>query len=270
VTDDEQGTVGLRRDGHGVKVAGMLRNARVRRFLFSDFGFPHEAVPRMEGLQRLVLWMDAEPRPGPEAMAADEWLLATARVPVLRVYQWDGAWGSLGVFGKLAEAHAAFPELSWVRRWTGGGLVDHRSDWTYTLAIPQSEALARARGAESYRWVHLALAGALKSSGAEVELAGTDAKTGVAVCFENPVTHDLVGESGAKLAGAGQRRTRAGLLHQGSGGMPCAGRESLERAQHLAAGLSARWETGEFHPDPQIISNLVRARYGSLKWTEKR
>jgi lipoate-protein ligase A len=223
----------------------------------------------MERLQRLVLWLDPEPRPGPEAMAVDEWLLATAELPVLRVYQWASHWGSLGYFGKLAEARAAIPELSWVRRWTGGGLVDHRADWTYSLVIPQRESLARARGAVSYQWIHQALAGALEAAGESVHLAGADGETGATICFENPVAHDLVDESGAKIAGAGQRRTRLGLLHQGSVGRPCVGGPSLKRAEHLATGLADQWEFGCCHPDPKRVSNLVESRYGCLKWTEK-
>src|SRR6478672_8158419 len=102
----------------------------------------------MEIFQKLLLWMDPVKRTGPEAMAVDEWLLETAFLPVLRVYEWDGDWASVGYFGKIAEARSTVPEVSWVRRWTGGGLVDHRSDWTYSLALPNSEKLATERGAE--------------------------------------------------------------------------------------------------------------------------
>ena len=36
-------------------------------------------------LDELMLWIDPVKRPGPEAMAVDEWLLETAAAPVLRV-----------------------------------------------------------------------------------------------------------------------------------------------------------------------------------------
>ena len=36
--------------------------------------------------ERLLLWLDPVKRPGPEAMAVDEWLLETAAQPILRVY----------------------------------------------------------------------------------------------------------------------------------------------------------------------------------------
>ncbi|MGE9268270.1 MAG: hypothetical protein ACQKBY_09245, partial [Verrucomicrobiales bacterium] len=37
-----------------------------------------------------------------------------------------------------------------------------------------------------------------------------------AACFEKPVCWDVLGPNGEKLAGAAQRRSRAGFLHQGS------------------------------------------------------
>jgi lipoyl(octanoyl) transferase len=58
-------------------------------------------------------------------------------MPVLRVYGWQGNWGSLGYFGKSPKRVAGFPEIDWVRRWTGGGTVDHRADWTYTARVLQ-------------------------------------------------------------------------------------------------------------------------------------
>ena len=81
-------------------------------------------MPVFENLQ---LWLDPVARPGPEAMAVDEWLLGEVQVPLLRIYRWQGEWGSLGYFGSLSEAQKNFPGLQWVRRWTGGGTVDHRA-----------------------------------------------------------------------------------------------------------------------------------------------
>ena len=219
---------------------------------------------------RLQLWFDDAERSGPANMAADEWLLETAAAPVLRVYRWAGDWASLGYFGKLAEAEAAFSGVSWVRRWTGGGVVDHRDDWTYTLAVPKSETLAQARGAESYRAIHAALVAAIETKNSIARLSGGDAQTGAAACFANPVEHDIIDGAGRKLAGAGQRRTRFGLLHQGS----VAGRlepgASLARARALADALAG--EVGDFagRAEPGDWSRREAARYAAAGWTERR
>ncbi len=220
----------------------------------------------MAVFDQLCLWLDPRRRPGPEAMAVDEWLLETATVPVLRVYDWQGNWGSIGYFGKLADARAAFPEIDWVRRWTGGGTVDHRSDWTYTMVAPAGSALTGLRGAASYQILHAALAEALAVEGLTATLSSGAKQTGAALCFQNPVGHDLVDTCGRKLAGAGQRRTRSGLLHQGSVAIPCNAEFSKIRAAHLATALAKSWQTVDFHPPEAIIAQMISARYGSQKW----
>ena len=221
-------------------------------------------------LEQLKLWMDPVAREGPEAMAVDEWLLENCSVPVLRVYSWKGAWGSLGYFGKLEEAKASLPGLQWVRRWTGGGLVDHRNDWTYTLAIPAKSAVSRMKGAESYRWIHQALAIALQAEGIAASLSGGGAETGAALCFHNPVSHDIVTPTGTKLAGAGQRRTHRGLLHQGSVASPCTNEFSLVRARHLAAALCDNFTFEEISVPQAWIEDKVRVRYALSPWTSRR
>jgi lipoate-protein ligase A len=203
-------------------------------------------------------------------MAVDEWLLEAADWPVLRVYQWLGDWGSVGYFGALDEAKAAIPGVRWVRRWTGGGTVDHRADWTYTVAAPKDEGLAKLRGAESYRVLHAALAECLLTEGLPARLSTGQEETGAALCFENPVSHDLVGIAGRKLAGAGQRRTSRGLLHQGSVAGACHGPASKVRAERLACCMAAEWEAHEFQPPADEIAEKARVRYASKAWTERR
>jgi lipoate-protein ligase A len=203
-------------------------------------------------------------------MAVDEWLLDHVRLPVLRIYRWLGDWGSVGYFGRLDDAMASFPGVSWVRRWTGGGTVDHRADWTYTVVAPTGEGLATMRGDGSYRLIHAALATALTEEGIEARLSSGDEETGASLCFENPVNHDLVGDGGRKLAGAGQRRSRHGLLHQGSVASACDGGISRARSSRLADALAKRWQFKDFSPSETLIAEMVSARYASPEWTHRR
>ncbi|MGC4016651.1 MAG: hypothetical protein QM755_19355 [Luteolibacter sp.] len=202
-------------------------------------------------------------------MAVDEWLLETAAQPVLRVYRWQPGWGSIGYFGSLAEARGNFPDLDWVRRWTGGGTVDHRSDWTYTLVVPMGFTLAQTRGAESYRVLHAALAAILPLEGIDARLSDGGDETGAASCFENPVCHDLIDAMGRKLAGAGQRRSRQGLLHQGSVAGAVGHALAMERAARLAQALTGRVEPWLAIPPEEEIA-LRAGRYEDRKWTERR
>ena len=227
-------------------------------------GYPGRVI-----FERLQLWLDPVERRGPEAMAVDEWLLETVETPVLRVYRWLGDWGSVGYFGNLSEARASLPGIEWVRRWTGGGTVDHRADWTYTVVVPVGEPLAGLRGPGSYRILHAALAACLRAEGIEAWLSSGAEKTGAALCFENPVSHDLMGSAGRKIAGAGQRRTNRGLLHQGSVAVACGTRESEIRAEGLASGLARTAERVEFQPPGGVVLEKVRLRYSLPGWTER-
>ena len=202
---------------------------------------------------KLLVWRDPDPRPGPECMAVDEMILrGLGGIPVLRVYDWDGPWASVGYFGDLAAARAEFgPDVEVIKRWTGGGLVDHREDLTYSLMIPLGAPLAKARRLEAYRVIHEAVADALVGCGLDARLIARDSPGDSPHCFEKPVAWDVVDTSGRKLAGAGQRRTRDGLLHQGS---VLVGRSRLEGVAFADALVTALTDSpGGWEPGPAVI-----------------
>lgn len=217
---------------------------------------------------RMLVWDDKLPRSGPEAMAIDEWLLETCEVPILRIYRWSGEWGSLGYFGEIAAAKSAFPNLQWVRRRTGGGVVDHRADWTYTIIDPAGGPLARAKGDESYRLIHEALAAALGECGIVCRMSAGEGANDASACFQNPVRRDLLAADGKKIAGAGQRRTQCGLLHQGSMAT------SIEPVSNLieifARRLARDPEFVRLDPPADVIKSKIAAMYGCDAWTQRR
>lgn len=216
--------------------------------------------------REMVLWFDPLARSGPEAMAMDEWLLGYATHPILRIYGWDGEWGSLGYFGKLTDAMGGLSGVNLVRRWTGGGTVDHRCDWTYSLIVPRRYELARMKSGESYRAIHEILIDVLKAEGGEPDLAPANGKSG-GMCFENPVEFDVMNAAGEKLAGAAQRRGKLGLLHQGS--VATAGNSRL-RGELFAERLADSWWEAEIHPDERRVAEIGALRYGSKEWLERR
>ena len=183
---------------------------------------------------RLAFLDDQEPREAALQLAVDRALLEAATLPILRIYRWMGACVTIGYFQQMAEAEAAHPSLSVVRRWTGGGTVEHGKDAPYSLIVPKCEAFAAVRPGESYRMLHGILASVLRGLLPGVTTAEEDAPRVSGACFANPVKDDLlVGD--CKVAGAGQRRTRKGLLHQGSIQV---GSPYFTQAKEFAARLS--------------------------------
>lgn len=225
------------------------------------------AVPIFE---TLAYWRDERARSGAENMAVDQLLMETVgHHPVLRVYQWSEPTVSFGYFHSLHEAQAAFPctvahPLTYVRRWTGGGVVDHRADLTYTLVIPRGYPLADERGARSYHLIHQILGQTLKKQGQDVRLVAADESASGPVCFTSPAAYDLADAEGMKIAGAGQRRTRYGLLHQGSLLTALdAGTLGRELASNLADTVRDYAVSESF--DEQVAL-LAAERYGTGEW----
>lgn len=204
-------------------------------------------------------------------MAVDQLLMEQiGDRPLLRVYEWSVPTVTLGYFLPLSDATDSFSddELTYVRRWTGGGVVDHRIDVTYTLIIPRSHGLATARGAESYRVIHQALADTLSALGEQVRLTVVDEGDGAAACFSNPVAYDLTNMSGEKVAGAGQRRTRYGLLHQGS----VITAADVDRFAPALVGVLSD-QVHEWAPTSAMLDDahkLANERYATDAWLRKK
>jgi lipoate-protein ligase A len=158
---------------------------------------------------RLLVHASASPT---RNMAIDEALLREVREPILRIYEWDVPAVSLGYFQPAALAPEDRP---FVRRYTGGGLVDHAHDVTYTIVLPRAHPWMELSMPESYRHIHNGVQSALAACGIESELTPTAYAIESDACFAKPVRYDIVAHD-RKLSGAAQRRTREGLLHQGS------------------------------------------------------
>ncbi len=165
-------------------------------------------------------------------MAVDYALLRFAITrgrPLLRLYSWQQPAISYGYFQKFPAQFVGQYEI--VRRPTGGGLVYHVNDTTYTVVIPPCHPLYRLSTSDAYQAIHRAVAATIT---VQTELL-RQAKTprGQYECFQNPVAGDVI-TGDQKLAGGAQRRGRNGVLHQGS----IAGRVDADR---LLAGFQSEF-----------------------------
>jgi len=167
-------------------------------------------------LTQLGLWLDAVAHDGCWNMAVDEMLLSCATMPVLRVYGWSRREASVGIRFDLEQLPEEMDVVPVVKRPTGGGIVWHGVDQTFTLVVPDDPAFQRFNPRHSYRWIHERLAACLKvTTGQPHHLVPSDSGSVGDVCFTSPVASDVMCE-GRKVAGGAQRRTKTGFLHQGS------------------------------------------------------
>lgn len=151
-------------------------------------------------------------------MALDEALLQSAperAEPVLRFYSWSSPAATFGYFQAYAQVATVTALRPLIRRPTGGGLVPHQADWTYSLVFPTRHPWYRLPALESYRQLHRWLQAAFLKLGVTSDLAAEPRKDQPGQCFAGPERFDLVW-AGRKVAGAAQRRARQGLLIQGS------------------------------------------------------
>jgi lipoyl(octanoyl) transferase len=210
-------------------------------------------------------------------MALDEALLhAAARLgrPVLRFYGWTEPAASFGYFQRYAEIERLTPLRPLVRRPTGGGLVPHEADWTYSLVFPPVHEWYSLRAVESYRRVHEWIQAAFAQLGVRTDLAPAPGQELPGQCFQGHERYDLL-YRGQKLAGAAQRRTREGLLIQGSiqPQRLALRREVWEQAMGDVARVEPGAHWADLKPDAPLLAQaeaLVRRKYSRLEYNCKR
>jgi lipoate-protein ligase A len=210
-------------------------------------------------------------------MAMDEALLesaATLDSAILRFYGWSEPAASFGYFQRYAEVERLTDLRPLVRRPTGGGLVPHDHDWTYSLVFPPSHEWYALAAIESYRQVHEWIQRAFSQLKIESNLAPAANKVEAGQCFAGHEKSDLLWH-GKKIAGAAQRRTKQGLLIQGSVQPPPLqlARSDWENAMIESAQFSPppAWKT--LAPDDKLskrVEELSSQKYSQLAYNQKR
>lgn len=216
----------------------------------------------------LDLILPDEAHDGPMQMALDEVLLGAVVRPTLRIYRWASPCVTFGYFQAFAAVREAYPMIPVVRRWTGGGMVEHGKDLTFSLLVPSGTKAASMPPASFYRELHRRLASWLaRVVSSEVRLAGREDIQAGPSCFSAPAGDDLL-LSGEKILGGAQRRSAGALLYQGS----------LQRLERLpldclamARSLSPRIDQQQIGRALKEEANLLaERRYRSKEWVLRR
>ena len=221
---------------------------------------------------------------GPENMAVDMWLLNQVEHwggPIFRRYGWLEPQVTFGYGQKSAwvEQQTGQDILSLTRRPTGGGIVHHGKDLTYCLILPRASKGAVMAPMDFYAQIHRRWGEALAEKGIGNKLmpCPEQSKGGIpGDCFNEPVGRDLMNENCTrKLGGAAMKRTRQGVLVQGTldlGAWPELAHEDIENrfVEKIALDLDEE-VTHRDLPDSSEpeLKELVEI-YSSHRWNRER
>jgi len=135
--------------------------------------------------------------------------------PTLRIYGFQHAAVTCGYSQKeLAQKIKTGIESAF--RITGGGLVFHGTDFTFSVVASRSHHPGFSSIDASYRIFHEIIKNAFMKGRIETELfKGAGRRDPGGLCFTNPVKNDLLFK-GEKVAGAAEKRSKGVFLHQGT------------------------------------------------------
>ena len=223
-------------------------------------------------------WLLLNSGPGDAAfnMAFDEALLEFAAAlgePILRFYGWTEQAASLGYFQKYAEVERLTLLRPLVRRPTGGGVVPHDADWTYSLVFPPDHWWHALRATESYRQTHEWIHAAFSKLHVPTDLSAVRRRELPGQCFVGAEQFDLLWH-GRKIAGAAQRRNRRGLLIQGSIQPPPLNLARADWQKAMCDAAVERWKVdwSPLEPDTALNERAseLRRKYSSSEYNERR
>lgn len=215
-------------------------------------------------------------------MAIDEALLErasshSAYKPTLRFYSWSRPAITAGYFQDVQELARRLDcrkkSLEVVRRLTGGGMVLHGTDLTFSLVMRLPSPFVSGDVKDSYLKINHALIAGLKDFFDGLDFA--DCRTvpsgraggGERVCFEKPSCYDLLWR-GKKVVGASQRRKSGALLHQSTIFLD---KDRAELEKKIKEGFEKLWSVGferaELSDEERNQAiELEKKRYRSPEW----
>jgi lipoate-protein ligase A len=196
-------------------------------------------------MKNWLLIVEPEPLPGAWNMAVDEHLFGLAGSSprtFLRFYRWDRPTASLGYSQEASRVidveFCRTHGIDIVRRMTGGKLVLHDREVTYTVASADAAVFTETLR-DSYRLISRALLKGLERMGVSARLAETSPPAylkGTMPCFAFPA-RDEIEIGGRKIVGSAQKRTGPLFLQHGS--------MLLEKDEALLAAVSRPGESAE-------------------------
>ncbi|MCP4228523.1 MAG: lipoate--protein ligase family protein [bacterium] len=181
-------------------------------------------------------------------LALFEGYLAGESPATWRCYTWNE---TAATFGRNQESPPGLEEIPVIKRVTGGGIVPHGADLTYSVVRE------RRSGNENYRDIIELLNVALRELGVDCSVweGGDEGLSGV--CFASLAPFDIH-RDGVKIAGCAQRRKQDGILHHGSIAADAPAPVFVETGYYgPIATISLSEEIGRFVDWPEISELLI-------------
>jgi len=213
-------------------------------------------------------------------MAIDEALLRSfdplTSLPVLRLYGWSPPALSLGRFQKGAEVldleRCQADHVPIVRRITGGGVIYHADELTYSIICgpgqipPASSVKDSFRVLTGFLMAFYRLLGLGAAYAADAMPGGTVLGERTAFCFAGKETFDIL-IGGAKIGGNAQRRVKGAIFQHGS--IPLVNRAGTglsymkERLPGHALGATSLADCGVSGHDrlPQLLAESFKTYF---------
>jgi lipoate-protein ligase A len=170
------------------------------------------------------LILDKKPLSGSLNMAVDDFLfrsLSSEPQTFLRFYRWERPTVSLGYSQDIRKVvnleYCQNQGIDIVRRMTGGKLVLHHKEVTYSLCSSDKEIFTSTL-ADSYRLISQALMRGFGKMGLKSHLADSPPESyarGNLPCFSYPARDEIEVE-GKKIVGSAQKRTGSKFIQHGS------------------------------------------------------
>jgi lipoyl(octanoyl) transferase len=210
--------------------------------------------------------VDAGPLDGPANMALDEALFSCfnseTSLPVLRLYGWEPPALSLGRYQDAAAALkldlCEADGVPVVRRMTGGGIIYHGQELTYSI-VCAPEQLGEVAGVKAgFRRLCSFLLGTYRRLGLEAAFAtdlnpaGERLGAPTAFCFAGKEEFDVL-VNGQKIGGNAQRRMRGALLQHGSIPLESRVQDAVRFLREPAPGAAGSVSLAELGLRPELL-----------------
>ena len=159
-----------------------------------------------------------------ENMDLDQHLLNTlSDQPILHFYDWAKESATYGYFiqpDQYFHLKIAEQRLQIAKRPTGGGIIFHTCDFAFSLLIPSTHSAYFLNTLQSYTYINTKVGEAIQKflpsqTPTLLQKESPTSNTYKNFCMAHPTQYDILLE-GRKIGGAAQRKTKKGILHQGS------------------------------------------------------